>query len=449
MDKLQELYNRQVELTNGMLAIQSKADEEKRDLTEDEATEIEARLSEIESVVADIERRKQIEAAAGKMAEPRGRKTDPDPANQPRRSTVEPSAKREPGKCGWNHFGEFAAAVRKAGRDGLDPRLVANAMTTYGAEGTNADGGYAVPPDFRSEILKKVQSEESLLSRTDQLTSSTNSITIPTDETTGWQGSGGVLAAWENEGSQFSQTKPSVGQVIVRLNKLGALIPVTEELLEDAPALGTYLGRKVPEKFTYKINDAILNGDGSGKPLGVLHEASPAVVPTITAGAEVGQAADTVVFKNIVNMWSRLAAQCRPNAVWLINQDVEPQLMQMSFPGTGTAVPAYLPPGGLSASPYGLLLGRPVLPIEACATVGDRGDIVLADLSQYMSIMRIGGGIRQDVSMHLYFDYDAVAFRFVMRVGGKPWWAGPITPQNGSNTRSCFVALADRTGSGA
>ncbi len=130
------------------------------------------------------------------------------------------------------------------------------------------------------------------------------------------------------------------------------------------------------------------------------------------------------------------------NAVWLINGDVEPQLMSMSFPGTGTAVPVYLPPGGLSGQPYGTLMGRPVISTEAAAALGDVGDISFVDLKQYMSVVK-AGGIRQDVSIHLFFDYDVSAFRFVLRVGGQPWWNTAITRLNGLS-RSPFITLGAR-----
>ena len=258
------------------------------------------------------------------------------------------------------------------------------------------------------------------------------------DETTPWQSSGGLLAFWEGEGNQLTQSKPNLGEENVRLNKLTALVPVTSELLDDAGAMSTYLRRKVPEKFTFKVNDAIVNGTGAGQPKGLLNADA-----LITVAKESGQAADTIVFNNIVNMWSRLYAGCRANAIWLINQDIEPQLLGMQFPGTGTAVPVYLPPGGLSASPFGLLMGKPVIPVESAQTLGDAGDIILGDLGQYLTVMKTGG-IRQDVSMHLWFDYDMMAFRFIMRLGGQPWWSAVITPANGTNTRSCVVTLAAR-----
>jgi HK97 family phage major capsid protein len=127
-----------------------------------------------------------------------------------------------------------------------------------------------------------------------------------------------------------------------------------------------------------------------------------------------------------------------------MNPDVEQQLMTMQFPGTGTAVPAYLPPGGLSASPYGTLLGRPVIPTEACPALGDKGDIIFGDLGNYQTVIK-AGGIRSDVSIHIWFDYDITAFRFVLRVGGQPLWNSSITAfQSGSSARGFFATLEAR-----
>lgn len=449
MAKIQDLLDRQRDLLDGMNAVQAKADEEQRDLTDDEAEHIENAMGELETIKADIARRERLEQLNASLGQPRGRKADPEPGAV--RPKVEPQAVRDPGKGGFKAFGEFAKVVRAACRPGnpvVDPRLIANAAaSTYGSEGTDADGGFAVPPDFRGPIMSQIMGGTSLLARCDQLTTGTNSITVPTDETTPWQTSGGILANWEGEAAQIPQSKPALKSVTTRLAKLTALVPVTDELLEDVASLGSYISAKVPMKFNSKFNTAILSGTGTGMPLGILDESSPMVVPTVTVAGESGQASNQVLYKNIVNMWGRLYAGYRTNAAWFVHPDVETSLQLMEFPTTtgATAVPVYLPPGGASASPYALLFGRPVVPIEECQALGTRGDIVLADLRQYMAVLK-AGGIRQDVSIHLFFDYGETAFRFIMRMGGKPWWASSIAPANGSTTRSCFVALEDRTG---
>ena len=129
--------------------------------------------------------------------------------------------------------------------------------------------------------------------------------------------------------------------------------------------------------------------------------------------------------------------------MWHINQDVEPQLLQMAFEGTSSSVPAYMPANGLSGAPYATLMGRPVIPIQSCETLGDKGDVYLADWSQYLSVIK--GGVRSDVSMHLYFDYDMTAYRFILRMTGQPWWRAAITPLHGAtNTLGCFLTLDER-----
>lgn len=430
--------------------IQAKADGEQRELTEDEATEIDRLFAQFEKVETEIGRRERILEQAKSLARPSGRKTesdenDPTPQAAARRKAPAQPRSEDRGKWGWRSFGEFANSVRSASQHGgrVDPRLVANAPTTYTQEGIGEDGGFLVPPDFRQEIMTKVMGEDSLLGRTDQLTTGSNSVVLPTDETTPWDSSGGIQAYWGNEASQLSQSKVKLGEKQLRLHKLTALIPVTEEMQADAGTLDGYLRRKVPEKFDYKIQNAIVNGTGAGQPLGILQ--SPALVSVAKdTNISPSQQADTVLYSNIVNMYARMYAPCRSRAVWLINQDIEPQLYTMAFdPNNQTKVPVYLPAGSVAGSPFGTLFGRPVLPIESCSTLGDKGDIIFADLTQYLTVLKTGG-IRQDISMHLFFDYDTMAYRFIFRVAGMPWWGAPITPANGNNTRSCFVTLDER-----
>src|SRR3990172_4915606 len=105
-----------------------------------------------------------------------------------------------------------------------------------------------------------------------------------------------------------------------------------------------------------------------------------------------------------MNMWARLFGQSRANAIWLYNQDIEPQLYQMSLAvGTG-GLPVYLPPNGLAGASFGTLFGRPALASEHCQTLGTTGDIVLGDFSQYLLGTR--GTLETATSIHVRFVYD-------------------------------------------
>lgn len=456
---LEELQNHLIELNEQARSIQARADAEKRELTEDEEKEIQKIFNAFEKCEADIERRQRIDEINARVGAPGKRKTAAEDVTNraggegeeevrrgtPRASTrtprVEPVNREDRGKWGFRSSAEYLTAVINSSAKGgsIDPRLVANAPTTFGSEGVGADGGFAVPPDFRNTIIQKVLGEDSLLSLTDQNPVSGNSLTFPADETTPWQSSGGIQAYWESEGGQKQQSKPDLKEKTVKANKVIALVPLTDELLEDAPAMASYVNRKAPEKINFKVNDAIINGSGAGMPLGILKSPGTIVVP-----AESGQAAGSVVFQNILKMWGRLTPSARRNARWIANPDIEQQLMGMAFPGTGTAVPVYLPPGGLSGAPYATLLGRPITTTEAAPALGDAGDLIVGDMSSYLSVVK-SGGIRQDVSIHVWFDYDITAFRFVLRVGGQPWWNTAIEPFHvGGQSRGFFVALGAR-----
>jgi HK97 family phage major capsid protein len=459
-DPIVALKSRLAELNETSKAIQAKADAENRDLTVDEQKELDACMTEFDEVEASIKRRERMVAQASRLAEPEARASTPNPVagtpaavtnaaattgNRDGLQNTRLSTREERQRWGFQNMGEFAIAVRASaiGR-GMDPRLQNAALSTYGSEGVGTDGGFAVPPEWRAEIMKMVDAEDGLLSRTDQQPVTGNAISFPTDESTAWQSTGGIQAYWDSEAATITQSKPALKDLDIKLHRLTALVPVTEELLEDAAAMSGYVTGKAGEKIAFKLNDAILNGTGVGQPLGIMN--SPCKV---TVTKETSQTAATIHGRNVVKMMARMPAQSFGRSVWLTNQDCVPQILALGLEVTkadGTAAGAgaiYLPPNGLAnQSTYGSLLGRPIIVTEACATLGTEGDLVLADLSKYLSVVK--GQLKSDVSIHLWFDQNTTAFRFVLRMNGQPWLSAPIARKNGSNTLSHFVSLQTR-----
>jgi len=103
----------------------------------------------------------------------------------------------------------------------------------------------------------------------------------------------------------------------------------------------------------------------------------------------------------------------------------------------------FMPPGGLSGQTYATLMGRPMVPTEACPTIGTEGDLTLWDPMGYLSVTK-RGGVRNDVSIHIEFEKDLTAFRYIFRVGGQPWLSAAVARNSGSNTLSTIVTLATR-----
>lgn len=451
---IQELRQKAAEVHAKAVKIQTEADEKRRALTDEEADQIEALNGDFEVLMADIDRRSRIEAQAAQLAAAEPRRSAPvDPQNagaaqygEGARATH--NSTKDVKRHGFSHFGEFCNAVRLVGVGrGADERLVSNAsLTTYGSEGTGADGGFAIPPEWRAQIMQLVDGEGSILGLTDVQPITGNTITYPVDETSSWDSSNGIQTYWGKESGTMTQSKPKLQPMTMRLEKLYCLVPVTDEMLEDAPSMGGYVSSKAGAKIQYKVNDAIINGDGAGMPMGMVN--APCKV---TVTKESSQAADTIVAANILKMYSRMPAAARSRAYWFINQDIEPQLLTINVTfkdavgsaGIAAGAAAYLPPGGLSGTPYATLMGRPILPTEACGTLGDEGDIIFADPGSYLSVIKTGG-VRSDTSIHLWFDQGATAFRFTLRMDGRPWLSTPITRRNGSNTLSTVVTLQAR-----
>lgn len=406
-------------------------------LSAEKQTQYDALWADYKGLKAQVERAEALEAEEKHLAEiPDNQKgIRPNP-------TVEVVGDRELKKP-WGSLGEQLKAIADAGMTGgqVDRRLLESKATGASAS-VPAEGGFLIQHDFAQGIYERAYSTGVLASRCDMVPISENAdgLELPyIDETSRVDGSrwGGVRVYRANEAGTVAASKPTIGNLETRLEDLKGIAYATRRLLTDAVAMTTVFNKAFAQEFAYKLDDEIFNGTGAGQCLGLV--ASPALV---TVAKETNQVAQTIDYKNIVKMRARLWARSRANAVWFINQDIEPQLHTMSLAvGTG-GVPVYLPASGAAGMPFDTLFGRPVIPIEQAATLGTVGDIVLADLSEYLLIRK--GGLDAATSMHVKFVEDELAFRFVMRVNGQPKWKTALTPAKGSNTQSPFVALATR-----
>jgi HK97 family phage major capsid protein len=467
MVSIKELQSTLVDLKERAEACVAEAEEldqlaqsEKRELTYEEEARIEQLLEESEQLKAQYElqlqedRRATIRAnldigreRVASLPEPEGYFS----TGLARRVThVLPRSQQDP-RRGFIDLGEFCALVFASGLpngtiDERLSRLRLEAAATGMSQGVGADAGIAVPPQFRQEIWQGMQKQvDNLLEMTDQYPVTGESLTLranaETNRTTGSR-YGGIRGYWLAEAAQMTASSPKLRQLKLEPQELAVLVYVTDRLLRNAPALTEFVRRAASEEILFLINDAILNGGGVGKPLGVNKSGG-----LVTVAAEPGQAAQTIVLENINNMWTRMFAGARPGSVWLINQDVEPQLESLSaVVGTG-GFPVYLPAGAagptITEAPNARLKGRPVLPVEYCETLGTQGDIMLVNLNYYAT--GIQGTMRDDMSIHLRFDYNETAFRFLFAMDGQPWLNAPLTPFHGTNTLSPFVALATRS----
>lgn len=427
MNKIKEMEARKKDARLKALAILEKAQAEGRFLTEEEEKQVRQLEEEMKRWDDTIARTK---ALMEEEEQPEERDMEPAKPN-PRKTPAE-------GEQCFATFGEQMLAVyRAAAPDGrIDPRLTTRAASGL-SESVPSDGGFLVQQDFVTELLKRTYETGILASRVSRIPLSTNANGLKingVDESSRANGArwGGIQTYWENEADQLIASKPKFRVMDLTLKKLTGLCYTTDELLQDAAALESVLRQGFAEEFGFKIDDAILAGTGTGQPLGILNSDALVKVPK-----ESGQT-ELIKVENLFNMWSRLWGRSRANAVWYINQELEPLLFTMKIGD----VPVYIPAGGLSEAPYATLFGRPVVPLEQCSAAGEAGDIILADMSQYLLIDK--GGINAASSIHVRFLYDENVYRFIYRVDGQPIWNKPLQPYKGSASVSPFVALASR-----
>lgn len=430
MKRYQQLLQERADLVKEAQGIFALAEQEKRDLTDAEKARddaINARLQTLAGEIEREERRREWERTVEAV---------PDANMQAARRGVESVRDRreDDPKRGFSDLGDFALAVKSYYSPGgrRDDRLLIGAAPTDFHRESGGDEGLMVPPAFKAEIFEVVmESDDSLLAAVDSEPTSGDRTSITKDESTPW-GATGVQANWRAEGVQMTPSKLLTSGVDVRCWELYAFVLATGELLQDAARLADRLTRKAGLAIRYKVNEAIVNGTGAGQPLGwFTHSAKVSVVK------ETSQTAATVNAQNVSKMYARNLNPARAN--WYINQDVFPQLPLMTIGNQ----PIWLAPNGFMSAPGGLLLGRPVIFLENCQTVGTQGDIQFVDPKGYYANHK-GSAPAFASSIHLYFDYNIEAFRWIFRVGGQPYLSAVVSPAKGTSTRAHVVVLDTR-----
>lgn len=306
-------------------------------------------------------------------------------------------------------------------------------------------GGFLIPELMRSELLQLALEKSTVRSRATVIPMSTLRVPIPTVDDTSHVSSifGGVVFYWTEEAASLTESTASFGKVVLDAKKLTGFFKVPAELLDDAPAFAGWFDSRVPQGLAWYEDLYFMTGTGVSEPEGFIN--SPGAV---SVSKESGQTASTIVWENIVKMYSRMLPTSLGNAVWICAIDTFPQLATLALSvGTGGGpvwIGNYAGGSGGMDMPPATILGRPVIFTEKVPALGTTGDINFVDLSYYL----IGDRqqVRVDASEHFLFQNNQVAYRIIERVDGRPWLQTALTPHNNSsNTLSAYVQLATRS----
>jgi HK97 family phage major capsid protein len=309
-----------------------------------------------------------------------------------------------------------------------------NAKAIQGAsESVPTDGGILLEPTITPTVLMPIHEEGVFSADVSKLPVQANSNSgwiNGVDETDRANGSrwGGVRGYRLAEGATVTKSKPKFRRIQWELKKYGALVYDTNELLKDAGQFNAVAQKACREEISFMLNDDIFEGIGVSGAQGVMQ-----------SGALISVARDTTALikgVDISAMWQRLALRSKAKSKWYVNSECAPQLDALFAVGSTTVL---FPYAGYTKEGVRTLYGRPVVETEFNAALNTTGDILLADMSEYLLWEK--GGVDYQTSMHVEFLTDQEVLRFIYRADGQTALASAITPFKGTLTHSPFVVL--------
>lgn len=445
-----ELRAKKAELLNSAKAIQSAADAMGRDLSEAEGKKIDELLAQADTfeaqaktAEADEEKARARRERLASLQAPAstGRKSAPE---NPTASTVEvkePNFTKDPMK-GFASPKEYLLAVQRNSE--VHPSMAADERLKFlAAAGTdeqqtsnNSYGNFLVPEGMSPNMLSIRAESNPIISMTTSMPMGNVTLYIPArvDKDHTDSVSGGLVVSRRAETASMASSRMEMEKVKFEAFSLYGFNYVTEELLRDSPqAVAAIIAAGFADEFASNDIKEFLSGTGVGEWLGILK--SPA---KIAVAKETGQAADTILGKNILNMRKR--AWDYDNCVWMANHDTYAQLATLNVSGTNSDQFLFNPARGEDVPDR--LLNRPIYFSEYAETLGDEGDLILVNPTQYLT------GLYQPLesaeSIHVRFDRHERAYKFWLRNAGAPWWRAALKPKKSAETLSPIVTLAVR-----
>ena len=361
-------------------------------------------------------------------------------------------------KCGFKTRYHFIKAVVSQGM-GHEPEelkrynsSVAMVAKTNGyvSEGDFAQGGAFIPVAFLKEVQERSLEEEIVYPRVDmKLPMETNRILVPCDvdkdHTYSFFGTGtgtGIIVNRQAENGLLAETSPGTGQVALTLHNISGMVRISNEMLQDSPfAMDVWLTNKFVQAIHFSRDYDYLFGDGVNQSHGMLHAANPCLY-TVTRNTST-----RVLWDDIKAMKQCMPQQLWASAIFLANHELYSELASMNQVVAFGGIPVWLPGTGFSGAagaPFDSLLGRPLIFSEKMQALGTAGDIALVSFRPYMIAEKNNGDVAVASSIHLYFNYNQMAFRYTLRTDGAPTWLSTLKPLHGSIYLAPAVVLSTK-----
>lgn len=292
-------------------------------------------------------------------------------------------------KAFWN-------AMRTRAGEGLDTS-VRNALQI----GTDSEGGYLVPDEFERTLVEALKEENIFRRLANVITTASGDRKIPVVASKG-------TASWIDEEGAIPESDDSFGQVSIGAYKLGTMIKVSEELLNDSVfRLEPYISTEFSRRIGNKEEEAFFTGDGSGKPTGILAATGGAQLGVTTAGST------AITLDEVLDLFYSLKAPYRNKSVFIMN-DSTVKVIRKLKDGQGQ----YLWQPSIQAGTPDTILNRPLYTSSYVpAIAAGAKTIAFGDFSYYWVADRQGRVFKR--LNELFAVTGQVGFVATQRVDGK------------------------------
>lgn len=342
--------------------------------------------------------------------------------------------------CGYGKPRDFLLEVIEAGQGGdvsAQLRFLSAAGSDEQGGYSDPHGGFLVPEGMSPNVLQLGMEGDPTNPTPIPMTTQVVKFNARVDKNHSTSVSGGLTVSRRAETQAAAAARATYEQVKLEATGLFGLAYATEQLLErSAVSFAALLDAGFKDEFASQMLSDKISGTGAGEPLGILN--APCLV---SVAKESMQSADTINGTNILKMRKRCWRYSQ--AIWLANHDTYEQLAKAYITGTNTDVFLFSPARGEDVPD--MLLGRPIYFSEYAKTVGDQGDLILGNWSQYLWGTLGSPNPRRAESVHVRFLNHERTFKFWVENDGQPWWRSALTPKNSTETLSPFVVLDDRT----
>lgn len=276
----------------------------------------------------------------------------------------------------------------------------ANVMNAL-KEGSDSDGGYLVPDEFENQLIQKLHQENVLRSISHVIQTSSGDHKIPVVASEG-------TASWLDEEAAYTESNSSFGQVTLGAHKLGTLIKVSDELLNDSAFdLTNYISTEFARRLGDAEEEAFLTGNGTGRPTGILNDSNGAK-DGVTAAA-----ADAITFDELIDLFYSLKEPYRKNAVFLMNDSTVKAVRKLKDQNG-----QYIWQPSVQLGAPDMILNRPVYTSQYMPTLSAGNKIALfGDFSYYWIADRQGRTFKR--LNELYAVNGQVGFLGSQRVDAK------------------------------